>query len=411
MIFFNIHFSRNIKNVYSNVQKNHFCQKANHDTQLINFEALNVYVTLIRHLNKDYYEAVREKKPMNYEIPNEIRLVMYGSDNLQPEKIELEITEIAQNSIVHTMNKIINRIEGSQKGIMYPKQYFKELGSECYGISDYVSQMDELKKKEYLCFELAEDICNFIARSEVLPSTAIRSFIDGPTAADCASTVQAVYLNAVLDVLGEEKFDKLFKESQNKLRIRRWGCMDEQSSLFSLTEFLPQKNEKINENELSIGDYVVVPGVPFYSLKHPYDVMSSLHSLVMTHDTFNQPIVAGLELNRPISLREVKQFLLDAYNAPIDSMGREHFDKRGERAFLLENNKKNLGEYSIFKHYSIEEAEALGSFKIKSVWRLSATVLKVLKEAPIETDNLTSVLHKAKALALARQFNILYKKL
>lgn len=129
------------------------------------------------------------------------------------------------------MKLLENRAYG--KGMMYVNDYFEEVikdhpdGYKGY----YADQRYNHKNIKNPFFKTGNDFCQYIEHTGVCPSEALQCFLEGPTMVGCGSSIEAVYHKTILDILGKEKFDILFSQRHQKLKISRFVSFNEHSSL------------------------------------------------------------------------------------------------------------------------------------------------------------------------------------
>ncbi len=387
-------------------QKRSYCKKPSDNDCVYLFRSL---VFLLQSYGKKPYRKLNPyPKSFYFSIAVKMMRESHRTDFL--EETQEEVKHVLQKSITESMTKIMTRVYGSKKGVMYPINYYLEMAKSFDGYENYVSEKNKNFKKEIHCaFKLGEDLCHFIARNEVTAAYAIESFFEGPTRADCASAIEAVYAKAILDVIGKDKFNQIFEKRENKLQIRRWGTLNENSSLRFFTEFVnPNISDLTNENELKIGDHICVTGVPWYELKHPHGVMGNLHGIVVGHNTNNEPLIAALGLQEAMTIYQVKQGLVDAYNA--EQIQADIYEFKRIKLDLCIKGQKIDHEF-IFKNYTVEEISKFDGGVVKNFGstRLSLYVLAVLKKASLEQD-LRKLLFDSKALIAGYQVEVLFRK-
>lgn len=323
-----------------------------------------------------------------------------------------KITQVFNNSVGQSMATVMNRKPGSAKGIMYHSEYFKEVCPEG-SYADHVWKVVHDEKWDvHKCFDTHKnDFCHFITKRDVSPSLAIGSFFEGPTVADCGSTIEAIYIKAILDVLGEEHFNASFRD---ELQIRKFVCPDLASALDPYLDFIdPRLLDETREDMLEIGDHVLVRGVPWYNIKHPLDHMQNMHGLVVGFNTEKEPLLGGLGFNSPLTPTQMKQALIDAYNQPQTKEDMEFINMAYGDAYLspkffsirLEDHPQIKEASQIYREYTVPEIQALGGCKLinENSCRISPFVLAFLQSAP-DRKNLKSDLALAKSLTLGKQF-------
>ena len=181
-----------------------------HSTELTYLSGL-----LISHLERPFPELPKEKVQIVRDsviLPLAKEILLQASAPDPVDKISHEVKDVLKNSICRTMKEIMGRVRGSKKGIMYDDQYYKEVLGKSDGYLNYILQKSKnTENEQHGCFRFGEDFCHFIAKRGIPASDAIQSFLEGPVAADCGTTVEAVYFKAICRFTrGKEKFDALF---------------------------------------------------------------------------------------------------------------------------------------------------------------------------------------------------------
>lgn len=323
-----------------------------------------------------------------------------------------------QNSICHSMEAIRNRTLGSQKGLMYSGRFFEEVvnGNEENAQKHLAFREHSGIKSPHPFFKLdGRSYYRYITKTGVSPSGSLRAFLEGPTLADCGTTVEAVYLQAMFNSLGKQKFDSLFASRRDKLKIGAFVSWDIESSLDCFTELVdPRVNNKTDLNKLQIGDHICLRGVPGYGIKHRLGNWANLHALVVGFNKEGNPLLSGLGLSEPATPTEITNFMIDAYNEPQSSETKELIQEIGEDVYYHPQRLQQLmGTHSFsgldksyfFKPLSYDNARSMGAGEALNYFscRLSPYVMSVLRATPA-SENLAKEAHKAKTLLLAHQW-------
>lgn len=330
----------------------------------------------------------------------------YGDDKV------LAVKESLQKSICRSTHGVMERTFGSKKGIMHCEDYFAEMNIE----GSFQSFM-HVKLSE--CSDINRNFTGknfyFTANEGVNPAEAVESFLEGPSAADCGTTVEAIFAKAVIDELGHDKFNAYIAQTKKPMQIRPKVCEDEESSLWPLMEYVnPWLTEPTDPTKLEIGDHIVVCGVPWYSVKHPLGMLRLSHAIVLDHNEKNESLLGGLDTSRLKTISEIMQDLVTAYNAKQTATDEKLFNKmiedphtwceiaKAELANSPELVSLALDLEAIYKTYSVEEIKQLqGCTSINlSACRLSPLVIALLKTLNC-TDDLVSAAATAKAYTLA----------
>lgn len=322
-------------------------------------------------------------------------------------RITSAVDATLKKSICRTMQAILARTPGSKKGIMYDHEYSREVLGQQEETHDIMQKKDEIKKAPLPCFELGEkDLRHFIAKDGVSPSEALHSFLEGPIAADCGSTVEAVYSKAIFDLLGQRKFDAVFTDPQEKFQIRKWICPDIESSLFPFLDFVsPYVYAETDPKQLELGDHVCATGVPWFTIKHPFGHMQGMHGLVVGFTPEQEPLIAGLGMQAPRTLAQIYDDLLEANNAPQTPVEIKFIEWVGKERYY---SSKGIDQERLFKQWTVEEIRNIGHLRInnENTCRLSTLTLSILKVSS-EDAPLRRLAQLSKAFQLRSQIQSL----
>lgn len=218
-------------------------------------------------------------------------------------------------------------------------------------------------------------------------------------------------------MLGDEKFNKIWKEPKNQLIIGPYvSCFSKTSRLSSFLEYMdPKISQETDEKKLLIGDHVMVTGSPWYSLKHPTGNMSNTHGVIVGFNKKNRALIQALGLTNGYSMTidATKKMLIECSNQYQSKVCLEYikkFHRQYPSKKVLANHFKDYPYFKsfdpsyIFKESTVKEAAKFGGCILTNsdVTRLSSYVLAVLKKAPLDA-NLNEYLHLAKAEVLVRQ--------
>jgi hypothetical protein len=198
----------------------------------------------------------------------------------------------------------------------------------------------------------------------------------------------------MLDFLGYEKFDNLFKSRVSKLRPGPYVSHSiSQGSLCNYLEYIsPNLKEPTDLASLKVGDHIFIHGVPEHNYKHPLSALGNFHGIVMGRNQEQEVLVGALGFDQAKTISEVVQLMLDAYNKPQS-----------------ESTKTNYRNYSNVMAagsltYTLEEAKKIGAGAIENyeTCRLSPFILSALKDADA-SEPLDLIAWEKKALLMADQ--------
>ena len=240
------------------------------------------------------------------------------------------------------------------------------LGSGLYYKSDYSKYIRTIGDNIYLppnpkYWESNTAYNIFAIKDNVLPSDAIRAWFNGPTIAECANTIQASIYLSILNIFGDEKFNKRFSNpiSQFILTNNLFAPLVKESKkisntggtlgnpLFFLFELISPENT--NLENIKHGDIVYIKGVKNYNNKHLDGESGGWNLICIKKD--REPLkFLGFGpdgfAKGPLSLQELKKLFIDNYNkehTPIEKARIEKFtcsDYTGEYRSLAETAKK-----------------------------------------------------------------------
>jgi hypothetical protein len=200
--------------------------------------------------NSPYYHVVSTNQRIDKGMFSEIFSYTYGVASHA-----ISIKDKFNGALVRAL-RAVNLTPRDMSGVWYFIDYQK-----------YCDRTDNSCKEEYeygfanpAYWEMTSPFV-FRIKNDVAPSLAIKSFLQGFTIADCGSVIVACQYAALLNVLGEEKFNTLFDESAVPLTISRF-IFDPQTNPIA---YFFSRADKIPE----IGDMCHFEGVSFYSVKHP----------------------------------------------------------------------------------------------------------------------------------------------
>lgn len=208
-------------------------------------------------------------KNFSVELIREIEIV---SEEEALEQMEKQLSE----GIINALFEFFNLHEGSS-GIWYPEDYQRYL--QVLGKEMPASFFTGYANEEY--FEKIGGY-TYIIKKGKKASAALKIFLKGPTITDCVTSIKACYYKAVLDILGDEKFDQLFDfDSPFRLKIS-------QTSLPFLRDMRSfKKNERglLGKRALRIGEWCHFHGVPWYANKHPAGCAGAWNTVYIGDDT------------------------------------------------------------------------------------------------------------------------------
>lgn len=307
-----------------------------------------------------------------------------------------------QNSVIHSMEEIMRRVPGSQKGIMYYNRFFEEMKDKMDGDIFYPIPERRNFVSSNPFFKLStKNHFLFIGKTGPSAAECVQAFLKGPIFADCGTAVEAVYFQAILNLLGKQKFDSLFNSRQNKLMIGPYVSYASLPVNYSIDNFVelidPRLQDPVNLSELKIGDHICIKGVDGYSIKHPLGNWANLHCVVLGFNKAREPLFKGLGIDSLMTISEITKELIDSYNEP-------QTDEDKNKA------KECHQKLDVKQHVSFELGVSLGAGTALNftACRISPYILSILRQASA-SENLHEIAFQAKAHVLAHQCHLLEK--
>lgn len=149
--------------------------------------------------------------------------------------------------------------------------------------------------------------CRYILKDGKKPSEAIAALKRGVSFLDCGAVCNLAYYEALLKVLGPEKFDVLFAaNSKTPLSI---SDADVKNPLKNLVRTIPIKSLK----DIRVGQQVTIPGCMRYPWKHTNGEESNFNTLCSADKPARKFIGHGLD-PAGMSHEQVVDELLEGYN-------------------------------------------------------------------------------------------------
>lgn len=177
------------------------------------------------------------------------------------------------------------------KGIWYPGDYIEALKAK--GNASSIQRYEWLRNKGHLVDGWLKKIFfqpvfqkmnfvsstivkrrtwNFLANEDVLPSAAVKAAKLGLSILDCGTVCQIARYDALLKILGEEKFNRLFSDQYGQ----RLNISFDDDALNPLRYFFDftaaakkGENGSVNERNVKVGQMISFNGVSKYLQKFP----------------------------------------------------------------------------------------------------------------------------------------------
>ena len=238
------------------------------------------------------------------------------------------------------MYEVMANDKSQLKGIWYPGDLEK-----------YFEKNKGSMPKEYWvgyadpdCFERTAEY-TWVLKDGVPPSKAIKALFRGPTVIDCGNAIHICYYKALLDVLGDEKFDILFGTFHRPYRliITQCGVAQNDNPLYYMSDFsrpaMTGEKGSLGKRPLSIGEECHIAGVPFYAHKHPKGFGGGWNVFYIGNNDKGEQLFIGHGFERPMTEMEIIRKLVERYNwerSPQDdefiknSSEKHLFDKKSQ---------------------------------------------------------------------------------
>ena len=161
-------------------------------------------------------------------------------------------------------------------------------------------------------------VMHLIAKKDVLPSEALKAAVAGLTICDCGMACQIARYGALLDVLEEGKFNRLFGKEHGQSINLGYNIDDDLQPMRLFVDFTnAAKNAlggEINYRPVEIGQLILIDGVPTYTEKKPLGNWAS-HNVICYNKTSGEQRFGGFGLkNEGETEAEINQRLLNEYN-------------------------------------------------------------------------------------------------
>lgn len=266
------------------------------------------------------------------------------------DKEEFAIMEKAiSDGIINTMSQFLNKHKIT-KGIWYPNDYRK------YLMDEFDIEMDEsfytgFANKKFFektgCF-------TFKLKEGKKASEALLSFLEGPTVADCGNATMACYYKCVLDIVGNDKFDKLFSSKPFTLTISRHGITDAQSPISYLSEYTTASKKQTTgipgKRPLEIGQECHFGGVGWYANKHPAGVGAGWNVIYIGNNQEGQQLFMAHGFEQPLTENQIYQKLVEIYNRKRTPQDEQLIiQARQPHLYDKKRNKHLVSHYTISK--------------------------------------------------------------
>ena len=269
------------------------------------------------------------------------------ASDIQPSKSQLlhlrdqlgQCTADAMKEMIENSEKAYTSystdMKSLDKGLWYPHEYIVALKTH-----NQMKRLEFMKDKGYLLSgylsakyfvplydgSLQRD-WSFVIKDNVLPSEALKSAMIGMSISGCGTVCQIARYKALLDVLGEAKFNRLFSKPHGTPMELSYNNKEENQPMKYFVDFDSEAKRlhktDVNKRTVKVGQVVSINGVPAYALKHPMGLESNFNAVCIDATPGNQRYVALGLRSAGETEAEIAKRMVDAYNAdPADDLER-----------------------------------------------------------------------------------------
>lgn len=184
---------------------------------------------------------------------------------------------------------------------------------------------------------------SFLAKKDVLPTDAIEAAKQGLSILDCGATCQIARYDALLQVLGAEKFNRLFGSAHGQRINVDYEIDDEMQPMRYFVDFtLAVKNQApstLDQRLIQVGQLVLFGGVPKYYQKH-LSGMGANYNVICSDATFGRQRYVGHGLpSEGVSEEELALLMVREYNAKPDHYSRVPKEAIGQMEEIVEQGR------------------------------------------------------------------------
>lgn len=156
-------------------------------------------------------------------------------------------------------------------------------------------------------------------------------FTGGPFVLECGIVMDLCVYKAILDCIGEEKFDCLFSNGKQRLFLGT----NHKSSRSPLKYFIEKTEGGLYKNRGVVGNRPLKKGdlcyfenvsVEEYHKKHPAGAARGWN-VICVDDTPHHQLFWGLGFEKPLTEREICKFLIAEYQKPPTPLDLHYFDE------------------------------------------------------------------------------------
>lgn len=242
------------------------------------------------------------------------------------------------------------------------------------------------RRRQIRCF-------SFIAKDEVTASEALKAAKTGLRILDCGNVCEIALYDALLQELGEDKFNRLFsKEHGQKLNIG--FTHDEVQPMRYFCRFteaaIQQIPGQVGSRRVQVGDVVSFNGVDEYRKKHPNGMGSNYNVVCIDATPGSQKYVGHGLSAKGAAEAEIALLMANEYNQKPDHFSR--VPPKGYpfvRQILQDRNSASLAKDRVRTNKPLK---VVRGFDRGSPMALRADVIAALIELPLEQVSMDYVL-------------------
>lgn len=278
-----------------------------------------------------------------------------------------------------------------QRGIFYAQDYYKALKE-----TNQSERLQHLYQRDSFYngflnakhFKLAEDkgspsgkmVLNFILKEGVDPVEALLCIRKNLSLLGCGEVCQVAQYEAVLDIIGPEKFRAIFfADSTTPLMI---GSKLNNNPIARLRTYFLQENPQMET--IRKGDQVYFYNIGSYADKHLNGPCSG-YNVICVDDTSEDPKFTTLGLPPAgLTKAEIEETLISDYNRPFD--GFDYLTEKTKKAFFEKMELQGIASTQLNAQAQIspQEFEEMGGGKTKLLCELDAGKITQLANCSLE---------------------------
>lgn len=213
-----------------------------------------------------------------------------------------ELRLLLADKTVEAIQRIADR-NLQNKGVQYPEEYLRRMKAEKGSIpQNFLGfQTYGFATKEF--FQTVErDKIHWIVKPDVSASKALEAALNGPTLVDCGIACTLALHKALLDVIGHERYDKIFN---GRLVLVADKDVPDPMGLFT------QKANKIAK-----GTLVGFKNHKAYSSRHPFGLWGSFNMCCVDKNRY-----VGLGTTKDgLTEAQIKALFVREFNKPYDPL-------------------------------------------------------------------------------------------